>query len=210
MLQKYRAVQAIPIGGWSMRSRKSTAGAAAGALAKTIENAPPHLHQPQLCFEGESLTRFLKSIRREIESARASDATLPLKFWIKQQFAVGVNEVTRAIERMPPSCGAKISSEEHIPMNRDNSKVPHVCLQAILLASDCNPRWLTKHLPALAASRNVPLIFIKDKKEGSLRLGEVIKLKTAIAIGIKAKGNAVNELIKEFLGVGDKIVSIET
>ncbi|KAL0306257.1 UNVERIFIED_CONTAM: hypothetical protein Sradi_6043000 [Sesamum radiatum] len=194
MLQKYRAVQAIPIGGWSMRSRKSTAGAAAGALAKTIENTPPHLHQPQL----------------EIESARASDATLPLKFWIKQQFAVGVNEVTRAIERMPPSYGAKISSEEHIPMNRDNSKVPHVCLQAILLASDCNPRWLTKHLPALAASRNVPLIFIKDKKEGSLRLGEVIKLKTAIAIGIKAKGNAVNELIKEFLGVGDKIVSIET
>ncbi|XP_020553900.1 uncharacterized protein LOC105174963 isoform X2 [Sesamum indicum] len=168
-----------------MRSRKSTAGAAAGVFSKTIDNPTPVLHQPQLCFEGESLTRFLKSI-------------------------LGVNEVTRALERMPPSCGAKISSEEHIPTNHDNSEVAHVCLQAILLASDCNPRWLTKHLPALAASRNVPLIFIKDKKEGSLRLGELIKLKTAIAIGIKAKGNAVNDLIKEVIGAGDKIVSIET
>lgn len=37
----------------------------------------------------------------------------------------------------------------------------------------------------MAASRNVPLISIKDRKEGSVRLGELIKLKTAIAIGIK-------------------------
>ncbi|KAL2456559.1 Ribosomal protein L7Ae signature domain-containing protein [Forsythia ovata] len=58
--------------------------------------------------------------------------------------------------------------------------------EAVLLASDCNPRWLTKHLPALAASRKVPLIFIKDNKEGSLRLGDLVKLKTAIAIGIQS------------------------
>lgn len=57
--------------------------------------------------------------------------------------------------------------------------------QAILIASDCNPRWLTKHLPSLALSRKVPLIFVKDKKSGSLRLGQLVKLKTAIAIGVK-------------------------
>ncbi|KAI3456814.1 hypothetical protein Pfo_013477 [Paulownia fortunei] len=191
-----------------MRSKKRTTSEAAGTLSSSIRNPPLIPPQPQFCFEGESLTRFLKSIQREIESARALDATLPQKFWIKQQFAVGVNEVTRALERMPPNCGTKISSEEHFLTNGDDSKAPCVYLQAILLASDCNPRWLTKHLPALAASRNVPLIFVKDRKEGSLRLGELIKLKTAIAIGIKAKGNVVNQLIKEVL-VGDKIDSIE-
>lgn len=58
-------------------------------------------------------------------------------------------------------------------------------MQSVFVASDSNPRWLTKHLPSLASSRKVPLIFVKDKKGGSLRLGELVKLKTAIAIGIK-------------------------
>lgn len=58
-------------------------------------------------------------------------------------------------------------------------------MQAILIASDCNPKWLAKHLPSLASSRKVPLIFVKDKRGGSLRLGELVKLKTAIAIGVK-------------------------
>ncbi|GFP80549.1 hypothetical protein PHJA_000198300 [Phtheirospermum japonicum] len=157
------------------------------------------------CFEGETLARFLKSIQREIESARVVDSALPLKFWIKQQFAVGVNEVTRALERMPLNHGrTKISSDDV----DDSGKAPCVDLQAILLVSDCNPRWLTKHLPALADARNVPLIFLRDKKEGSLRLGELVQLKTAIAIGIKDKGNAINQVIKEVL-FGDKIDSIE-
>lgn len=60
-----------------------------------------------------------------------------------------------------------------------------VILQAIVLACDCNPRWLTRHIPALAESRKVPVIFVKDGKQGSLRLGEVVKLKTAIAVGVK-------------------------
>ncbi|KAL8462243.1 hypothetical protein ACS0TY_032521 [Phlomoides rotata] len=187
-----------------MRSKKRTAGASAEVLSQSIQNLP---HEPKLCFEGESLTHFLKSIQREIESARASDASLPPKFWTKQQFAVGVNEVTRTLERMPFYHGNN-SSEEHFPVNRDDAKAPGVHLQAILLASDCNPRSLIKHLPALAASRNVPLISIKDRKEGSVRLGELLKLKTAITIGIKAKGNAVNKLIEEALK-DDKIESIE-
>ncbi|KAL3819340.1 hypothetical protein ACJIZ3_005245 [Penstemon smallii] len=172
-------------------------------LPKPVGNNPVVLHQPEFCFEGETLAPFLKSIQREIESARALNTTLPPKFWLKQQFAVGVNEVTRVLERMP-----KIPPEEHFLSNHVDSRAPCVHLQAILIASNCNPRWMTKHLPALAASRNVPLIFIKDRKESSLRLGELIKLKTAIAVGIKAKGNSINQLIKEVL-VGDKVDSIE-
>lgn len=53
------------------------------------------------------------------------------------------------------------------------------------MASDSNPRWLTKHLPSLASSRKVPIILVRDKKGGSLRLGELVQLKTAMAIGIK-------------------------
>lgn len=57
--------------------------------------------------------------------------------------------------------------------------------QAVLLDSNCNPRWLIKHLPSLALSRRVPIIFVKDDRQGSLRLGEVVKLKTAMALGLK-------------------------
>ncbi|KAL8462244.1 hypothetical protein ACS0TY_033336 [Phlomoides rotata] len=108
-----------------MRSKKRTAGASAEVLSQSIQNLP---HEPKLCFEGESLTHFLKSIQREIESARASDASLPPKFWTKQQFAVGVNEVTRTLERMPFYHGNN-SSEEHFPVNRDDAKAPGVHLQ---------------------------------------------------------------------------------
>ncbi|GMQ00504.1 hypothetical protein CsSME_00047572 [Camellia sinensis var. sinensis] len=109
--------------------------------------------QEQICYEGESLAQLIKSIQREMESARLLDTTLPHKIWIK----------------------------------------------AILLASDCNPRWLMRHLPSMASSRKVPLIFVKDKKGGSVRLGELVKLKTAIAIGVKVKGNAINQCIEEIL-----------
>ncbi|XP_057808011.1 uncharacterized protein LOC131022509 isoform X2 [Salvia miltiorrhiza] len=176
-----------------MRNKKRPTVAAAGAPPQTIQNTLPH--QPQLCFEDETLARFLKSVKREIESARVLDETLPLKIWIKQQFAVGVNEVTRGLERMPPNRGAESSLVELFGKNVDGDGY----FQVILVASDCNPRSLTKHLPALAASRNVPLISVRDRKEGSLRLGELIKVKTAIAIGVKAKGNAINQLIKEAL-----------
>ncbi|GAB2294459.1 hypothetical protein Dimus_028665 [Dionaea muscipula] len=42
--------------------------------------------------------------------------------------------------------------------------------QAVLVAWDCNPRWLIKHLPSLAASRDVPIIHVKDHKQDSVRL----------------------------------------
>ncbi|XVF33000.1 hypothetical protein REPUB_Repub17cG0130600 [Reevesia pubescens] len=146
--------------------------------------------QQQDCYEGERLVYLLKSIQRGIESARIlSGNSLPEKIWLKQQFAIGVNDVTRVLERMAPSAADKGCS----------AQAPCVRLQAIFLAADCNPKWLTKHLPMLASSRKVPLIIVKDDKKGSLRLGELVKLKTAIAIGVKARGNAINQIIEKIL-----------
>uniref|UniRef100_M0ZKT3 Ribonuclease P n=1 Tax=Solanum tuberosum TaxID=4113 RepID=M0ZKT3_SOLTU len=99
--------------------------------------------------------------------------------FMQQQFSVGVNEVTRVLERMPP-----------IPANERSSlslKMHSTRLQVILIASDCHPRLLTKHVESLASSKKVPVVFVKDKKRGSLRLGELVKLKTAIAIGVKVR-----------------------
>ncbi|RAL42003.1 hypothetical protein DM860_018177 [Cuscuta australis] len=149
------------------------------------------------CLEGESLDNFLRAFDREIESARSMDGALPDKIWLKQQLAVGVNEVTRVLERMPPNDdGLRVS---HNDDNSNDAVHHHLQLQAILLASDCNPKWLTKHLFSLAASRRVPILLLKDKKNGSFRLGEVVKLKTAIALGVKARGNAINQFISSHL-----------
>nr|XP_016456969.1 PREDICTED: uncharacterized protein LOC107780875 isoform X3 [Nicotiana tabacum] len=125
--------------------------------------------------------------RREIATARNSNVSLPEKLWLKLQFSVGVNEITRVLERMPP-----------IPANERSSlsaKVHSARIQAVLVASDCHPRLLTKHLESLAISKKVPIVFVKDNKRGSLRLGELVKLKTAIAIGVKDKGNQFNKFI---------------
>ncbi|XP_031390870.1 uncharacterized protein LOC116203319 isoform X2 [Punica granatum] len=154
------------------------------------------------CYEGDRLGLLLRSIHEKIEAARASDGdVLPEKIWLKQQFAIGVNEVTRLLERMPLS-GEKGSSPQKPDAMSSNDKAPW--LQAVLVAFDCNPKWLIRHLPSLASSRKVPLIFVKDKKRGSLRLGEIVKLKTAMAIGIKAKGSAINAIVEKILG-SDKL-----
>ncbi|TKY52404.1 Ribosomal protein L7Ae/L30e/S12e/Gadd45 [Spatholobus suberectus] len=150
------------------------------------------------CYEGERLTNMLQSIRREIQSARHLDGnSLPEKIWLKQQFSIGVNDVTRVLERMKP-CTELEKPTQLFPL-RSNHKASSVKLQAVLVASDCNPRWLTKHLLSLASSRSVPLILVRDNKQGSLRLGELVQLKTAIAIGIKVKGSSINKIVQEII-----------
>lgn len=95
---------------------------------------------------------------------------------LQQQFSIGVNDVTRFLERMPRS--ENTGGKNGFPPQS-------IQLQAILVAADCTPKLLIKHIPAMAASRRVPVICIKDDKGGSFRLGALVKLKTSLAIGIK-------------------------
>ncbi|XP_043723391.1 uncharacterized protein LOC122670535 [Telopea speciosissima] len=171
----------------------------AGSSHESQKSLPLIIQQQQQskCYEGEHLDRLLKSIGREIESGKLSKGALPEKIWIKQQFSIGVNDVTRVLERMMPS--AQLGNSALKPLVAGNCRKPSVQLQAVLLASDCNPRWLSRHLPSLASSREVPLIFVKDSRGGSLRLGELVKLKTAIAIGVKARGSGLNKLFQGIL-----------
>ncbi|XP_024018156.1 uncharacterized protein LOC21397047 isoform X1 [Morus notabilis] len=173
-------------------------------------------------YEGERLARLLQSLQREIESARLADGkakALPEKIWFKyfwqQQFAIGVNEVTRALERMkpPPQHFHETDYEDEDEDEYENddrltiTKPSSTHLQAVVVASDSNPKWLTKHLPSLASSRKVPLIFLRDNKHASLRLAQLFKLKSAIAIGIKARGNSINKFFAGILrGDGDDLL----
>ncbi|ESQ37823.1 hypothetical protein EUTSA_v10029024mg [Eutrema salsugineum] len=140
------------------------------------------------CFEGERLTHLLGLIQRGIETSKLSNAnSLPEKIWLKQQIAIGINEVTRVLERMKLN-----TSDQQL-----NPRQPQ--LQVVIVVADCKPRMLTKHIPNLAASRNVPVLFIRDNKRASLRLGELVKLKTALAIGIKARGSDLNLVLQQIL-----------
>ncbi|XP_012083012.1 uncharacterized protein LOC105642706 [Jatropha curcas] len=180
------------------RASKSTTDASKSSLVP----------QDQDCYEGERLARLLKLINREVESVKLLERnSLPEKFWFKQQFAIGVNEVTRALERMLPTAEIDGSHQKPLPhtVATHRRKPPAVPLQAILIASDCNPKWLTKHLPSLASLKKVPVILVKDQKGGSLRLGELVRLKTAIAIGVKDRGNSLNEIVKKILHDGNEL-----
>ncbi|XP_031496987.1 uncharacterized protein LOC116262075 isoform X3 [Nymphaea colorata] len=143
-------------------------------------------------IDGENLSSFLELLGREIELGKLSRGAAPEKIWMKQQFSIGVNDTTRVLERMPR---AKDIPECSMPSESKNES--SVQLQALLVASDCGSKWLIKHFPSLAYSRGVPLISIADNKAGSLRLGEVVKLKTAIAIG--ANGSGINKFVTNFL-----------
>lgn len=114
--------------------------------------------------------------------------------------------MTRLLERMPTFNDTTLSTplvgDSLSLSNQGQGQPPCIFatkLQAVLIASDCNPRWLCKHLLILASCKNVPLIHVKDKKEGSLRLGELVNVKTAIAVGIKAKESGINRFVQRVL-----------
>ncbi|TVU37609.1 hypothetical protein EJB05_10934 [Eragrostis curvula] len=164
---------------------------------------------------GKALDDLLSKLVRSVEVAKASRGGLPEKIWMKgivvlavrftnflplQQFAIGINDVTRVLERMTPAAAAHSahsSSEAQIVSGR--RRAPLVPLQAVLVAADCNPKWLTKHIPTLASSRQVPVLYLKDNKGSSLRLGHVVNVRTALAIGVKARDSVVNKTIDEVL-----------
>ncbi|KAJ1292081.1 hypothetical protein BS78_02G364900 [Paspalum vaginatum] len=156
---------------------------------------------------GEDLDDLVSKLVRSVEVAKGSRGGLPEKIWMKQQFAIGVNDVTRVLERMPHGATDFDSTQSSVEARAvpGRRQAPLVPLQAVLVAADCNPKWLTKHIPTLASTRQVPILCVKDNKGGSLRLGQVVHVRTALAIGVKARDSIVNKTIDEFLK-GSKLV----
>jgi len=135
-----------------------------------------------------------------VEVAKVSRGGLPEKIWMKKQFAIGVNDVTRVLERMPPATATNSThSSTEAQTVSGRRRAPLVPLQAVLVAADCNPKWLTKHIPTLASTRQVPVLCIKDNKGGSVRLGHVVNIRTTLSIGVKAGDSMVNKTIDEVL-----------
>lgn len=63
-------------------------------------------------------------------------------------------------------------------------------MQAVIVAADVQPKALVAHFGALCASRGVVMLPISGGDgSGSLKLGEVLGTRTAIAIGIKVSVN---------------------
>ncbi|XP_047065552.1 uncharacterized protein LOC124673533 [Lolium rigidum] len=159
-------------------------------------------------FGGDTLDELLSKLIRSVEVAKASRGGLPEKIWMKQQFCVGVNDVTRVLERMPAGvashCGCSSEGSTHKVLRR----APLVPLQAVLIAADCNPKWLTKHIPTLASTRQVPVLCLKDNKGSSQRVGQVANVGTALVIGIKSRDSIINKTIDEELK-GSKRVADE-
>ncbi|XP_006658010.1 uncharacterized protein LOC102703412 isoform X1 [Oryza brachyantha] len=157
---------------------------------------------------GDDLDDLLSKLTRSVEVAKASRGGLPEKIWMKRQFAIGVNDVTRVLERMPAAAvtqSGPCSSEAQT--GKAPLTAPSVSLQAVLVAADCNPKWLTKHIPTLASTRQVPVLCLKDNKESSLRLGQVVNVRTALAIGVKARDSIINKAVDEALRTANLVAN---
>ncbi|XP_044964733.1 uncharacterized protein LOC123425126 [Hordeum vulgare subsp. vulgare] len=148
---------------------------------------------------GDCLDELLSKLIRSVEVAQDSRGGLPEKIWMKQQFSVGVNDVTRVLERMPVAAASHSCCSSKAPASTARRRAPLVPFQAVIIAADCNPKWLTKHIPTLASTRQVPVLCLKDNKGSSLRLGQVVNVGTALAIGIKARDSIINKAIDEIL-----------
>jgi hypothetical protein len=74
-----------------------------------------------------------------VEVAKASREGLPEKIWMKRQFAVGVNDVTRVLERMPAATAATHSGHSSTEAITDKAlcRAPPVLLQVDFFSCYC-------------------------------------------------------------------------
>lgn len=189
------------------------------------------IFKQQLCkggivyFKQKPLDELLEKLSRAIEAAEQLKGQVHDNIWMKQMFSVGINDVTRTLERLPiaktiqnnipdikhpelvpETFGHFTTSEDEdvapnkesfISLKKTGKQVIH--LQAVLAAIDCHPRVLVGHLPNLTSSRDVPLLCIEDHGSGSLRLGQLVKLKRAGAIGVKVGKSEINKAIQDII-----------
>jgi len=190
-----------------------------------MEEADDGLRRP---WSGKQLEGLLKSLSRAIEIVMETkegdlvttkvkpDSKKCLVKELKAHLLVGINNVTRALERM--HVNPVISDREPQPKRLklvDNAvaelemmvqkgqveKLNVTPLQAVIVAIDVHPRVLVSHLVSLCASRGVPMLPVSGGGDGcgSLRLGELLGTRTAIAIGIKAGDTPINWAVEVIL-----------
>lgn len=139
---------------------------------------------------------------------------------LKANLCVGINNVSRALERMP----AKPAGSEGEPQSKRSKSVDNIVtgletlgqqlrpkrangtpLQAVIVAMDVQPKALVAHLGVLCASRGVLMLPISGGDgTGSLKLGEVLGTRTAIAIGIKEGDTPINWAVESIMEAGAK------
>ncbi|XP_015694788.1 uncharacterized protein LOC102703412 isoform X2 [Oryza brachyantha] len=132
---------------------------------------------------GDDLDDLLSKLTRSVEVAKASRGGLPEKIWMKRQFAIGVNDVTRVLERMP---AAAVTQSGPCSSEAQTGKAP---------------------LTAPSVSLQVPVLCLKDNKESSLRLGQVVNVRTALAIGVKARDSIINKAVDEALRTANLVAN---
>ncbi|XP_024357829.1 uncharacterized protein [Physcomitrium patens] len=134
----------------------------------------------------------------------------------KANLCVGINNVTRTLERMPakPAGASEGESQPKRSKTVDNTvtklgtsaqqlhpKSSNVTrLQAVIVAADVQPKALVAHLGALCASRGVVILPVSGGDgSGSLKLGEVLGTRAAIAIGIKEGDTPINWAVESIM-----------
>lgn len=135
---------------------------------------------------------------------------------LKANLCVGINNVTRTLERMPakPAGASEGESQPKRSKTVDNTvtklgtsaqqlhpKSSNVTrLQAVIVAADVQPKALVAHLGALCASRGVVILPVSGGDgSGSLKLGEVLGTRAAIAIGIKEGDTPINWAVESIM-----------
>ncbi|XP_057834284.2 uncharacterized protein LOC131044847 isoform X2 [Cryptomeria japonica] len=198
-----------------------------GFKSKTIREIFKEQLKGIFYVKDKCLDELLEKLSRSIEAMGQPKGKM-YKIWMKQHFSVGINEVTRTLERMPVASNTILESyisdfqspqdpfsnierghEESVP-NKDvicretEIRGQRVLLQAVLIAVDCHPRALVSHFPGLASSRGVPLFSVENHGSGSEQLGKLLKLKTAVAIGVKVGESAINKVIQDAIDDQDQ------
>uniref|UniRef100_A0A453AZD6 Uncharacterized protein n=1 Tax=Aegilops tauschii subsp. strangulata TaxID=200361 RepID=A0A453AZD6_AEGTS len=72
---------------------------------------------------------YCRNLSGSVEAAKASRGGLPEKIWMKQQFSVGVNDVTRVLERMPAAAASHSVCSTEAPTSTARRRAPLVPLQ---------------------------------------------------------------------------------
>ncbi|KAL2630356.1 hypothetical protein R1flu_015042 [Riccia fluitans] len=150
-------------------------------------------------ISGKAVDLFLKSVSQALKDSGVNvegenpdqNGGRSVGRNLKVHFCIGINSVTRTLERMPSKnkkrsgIAEKLANLSEMELSGAGKSKPET-LQAIVVAVDVQPKNLVGHLGYLCHSRGVPMVSINGGDGmGSLRLGEVLGLKTAVVIGIK-------------------------